>query len=218
MRPSWQRVVAAALCAAALAACRGAPGPGAAPGSQPSAPLQPFRLLIASIDAQTMGSGAILGAPADLLNPEAVRIATEASRAALEGYLNAQFVTADTRFSAAPVDGLLGPRAAALLDDTARRGLGVVDLPVLGGVTRHAIAHAVVLVEGPAAYAVTLSYEAVLEVTLGDGGSGPVVQRGSMTFVPIGGGYRAEAVDVTLELPQEPTAAPAAPAPGGQGP
>lgn len=214
MRRAVLCTVAVVLGAAALTACTRKPGPAtpAIPSASPE--LVPFTLLIASIDAQPMGNGEILTGVPDVPNPEAVRIATESARAALEAYLNAQFVAAPTRFSVAPLDGLLSPRAAAVLDDSARRGLGVVDLPVRGGVSGPAIAHAVVLVEGPAAYAVTLSYEAHLEVVLDDDTRGPLIQRGTMTFVPIGGGYRAEAVEVTLEAPDtgpRPPAAPPAP-------
>ncbi|MDP8971099.1 MAG: hypothetical protein M3N52_11525, partial [Actinomycetota bacterium] len=201
MRPPLLCTVVVVVGAAALTACTSTPRPVPPGTASGSLKLLPFNLLIASIDAQPMGNSEIVTGVPDLPDPEAVRIATESARAALEAYLNAQFVAAATRFSAAPLDGLLSPRAAAVLDDNARRGLGVLDLPVRGGVTGPAIAHAVVLVEGPAAYAVTLSYEAHLEVVLGDGTRGPLIQRGTMAFVPIGGGYRAEAVDVTLEAP-----------------
>lgn len=172
-----------------------------APPPPPPPPAAPFDLVVADIGIRSMDNAEILGVAETAVDEAVVREAVEAARGVLAAYLDAQFVDAATRFSATPLELLLGEEAAAGLDPDARRGLGDVRLPVGHTATGPASAVADVLVAGATVHAVTFTYQAELTVALADGATAPVVQHGRVVFAEADGQLRVQAADVILDLP-----------------
>lgn len=200
----------AVVCVFALGGCSDARVPEtlSAPAAAATEPLvpapagpAPFALQVDGIDLQPIGNGELLGVSAATPDEAAAFQAVEAARVTLEDYLDNQFVLPATRFGASALDQLLAPQAAALLDDEARRALGVLDLPVTATTAGPATAHAAVRLDGNAVMSVTLTYEARVSAVLGGAAGEALVQRGTVVLVPTAAGWRAIAADVTLEGP-----------------
>lgn len=212
--PHRVAVVAVVLCTVALAGCTdtdGDPSEDATDGpssvstaendsAAPDAPAS-FGVRVEHIQIEPMDNARILGAAGTSVDNEAVKRGVAGAREALAAFLNAQFVDEDTRFSAAPVDRLLSASARAAISAEHRAGLGDTAVSVDATKPGSATATAHVLVHGNSVHAVSLAYTALLEVTGADGGDGQAKHTGTMTFLPTAEGWRAEAADVTLELP-----------------
>lgn len=178
--------------------------PGGTGGSEEQAEGRPFNLDIHRIRLVNADNAEIRGAGATPADHEAAKRAVEAARKRLETFLNAQFVDEETRFSSKPLDPLLTPRARETLTDADRAGLGAIDTPVARTFTGSASAVAQVVLEGSKTHLVHLWYATTLRAELEDGTKTPVDQRGSVTFVPTGQGWRGQAVEVDLTLPEAP--------------
>lgn len=166
----------------------------------------PFTLDVHRIRMVGASNAEILGTDASPPEPAAAEQAVEATRKTLENFLNAQFVDEATRFSEEPLQALLGPRARGSLTDADRAGLGVVDLPIEKTFTGPTSTVAQVVLEGSDVRLVHLFYVTKLSVEFADGARSPVDMRGSMTFMPTEEGWRAEAVEVDLDMPDAPSA------------
>lgn len=208
-----RRVVVAALCAAALGACTGAEQPEPpersqavestpSPSPTPPPPAEPFDLVVHDITLVGLSNAEIRGTPGPPTDHGAAERAVAGARDALAAFLDAQFVAQDTRFSAAPIDRLLSPRALGVLSEQDRAGLGQVALPVARTVTGPASTRAHVLVHGAEVDAVTLTYDAALTVVLSGDRAAPATLSGAMTFVPTPEGWRVDAVEATSDLPE----------------
>lgn len=208
----WRMVSVVALCVAAAVACTGEAaepvgGTGSAPGvtrqavPTPAAPAS-FSLTVQDIVVDGMDNAAILGAAGAPPSNEAAVRAVAGARDALAAFLDAQLVADGTRFTAGPIDGLLSTRARAAVTDQDRAGLGQTAVDAVRTVAGPASARAHVLLVGEQVDAVTLTYEALLTLVLGDDTELPARQSGAMTFVPTPEGWRADAVEVTTDLPQ----------------
>lgn len=151
---------------------------------------------------QSIANDEIVGVFDSPADPVAATQAVEAARVTLEDYLDRTFVDEATRFSDRGVADLLTPGTAALMTDESRAALGLLDLaPVAFTATGPASAQATVSIDGVAVLSVALTYEAALSVAYADGTAGPLVQRGTVVFVSTDVGWRASAVDVTLDRP-----------------
>lgn len=208
--------VIAVLCLATVTACTATAREGApdrhqttptegatSPPSQTPGPARPFDLEVTRVTIVGMDNAAILGGSGAPTNDAVAKDVVAAARDVLAAYLDAQFVAEDTRFSAGPIDGLLSGRAREALTEEDRAGLGQAAVPVDRTITGPASAVAQVLMDGAQAHAVTLSHNALLTVVLEDGTSSPVKQSGTMTFLPFEEGWRADAVEVTTDLPED---------------
>lgn len=219
MRVRRRLGLAAAVCLAAvlLLACTSddesgdgdAPGdPGDPGGAEEESAAQgegaPFNVDIHRIRLVGAGNAEIRGTDSTPTDHDAAQQAVEAARKRLEIFLNAQFVDEETRFSEQPLGPLLTPRAEESLTDADRAGLGVIATPVARTFTGSASAVAQVVLEGSNTHLVHLWYATTLRAELEDGTTTPVDQRGSLTFLPTDEGWRAEAVEVDLKLPEAP--------------
>lgn len=203
-------VAVVALCAAGFGACtqsdpleqadRRPSAP--TPAEEDPAPPAGFALTVAEITVVGMDNAAIVGAAGATPSDEAAVGAVTGTREVLAAFLDAQLLAEATRFSAGPIEGLLSPAARAALTDADRAGLGQVTLPVARSVPGPASAQAQVLLLGDQVDAVTLTYEVAFTLVLDDDAHVPARQAGSMTFVPTDEGWRADAVEVTTDLPQ----------------
>lgn len=205
------RVVGFCLVAALAAGCTsdgGGPGnrptPGDPSGTDASTQGQPFDLDIHRIRLVNADNAEIVGGRPTPVDHGAAERAVEACRAKLEAFLNAQFVDEGTWFSEAPLAQLLTPRAQASLTAADRAGLGVIAPDVARTFTGPTSAVAQVVIEGSKTHLVHLWYATKLTVELADGTTSAVDQRGSVTFSLTGDGWRAQAVDVDLTLPDVP--------------
>jgi hypothetical protein len=145
----------------------------------------------------------ILSVPPRPVDETRAKQAVEGATKVLAGFLNTQFVDTRYRFSGKALDRLLTPAVAELLDDKSRRGLGVLALDVEGTVTGDAaVRKAVVVMDTDRPLTVTLDFVAQITATLTDGTETPVVQRGQVVFVPTEDGWRARALDVSIEAPE----------------
>lgn len=165
---------------------------------------KPFNLDIHRIRLVGADNAEIRGAGSTPADHEAAKRAVEAARKRLETFLNAQFVDEKTRFSDQPLGPLLTPRAKDSLTNADRAGLGAIDTPVARTFTGSASAVAQVVLEGSHTHLVHLWYATTLRAELQDGTMTPVDQRGSVTFLPTDEGWRGEAVEVDLTLPEAP--------------
>lgn len=183
----------------------GAADPGAAESQGEG---RPFNLDVHRIRLVNADNAEIRGTEATPADHAAAEQAVEAARKKLETFLNAQFVEEETRFSDQPLGPLLTPRAEASLTAADRAGLGAVDTPVARTFTGSASAVAQVVLEGSNTHLVHLWYATTLRAELEDGTRTPVDQRGSVTFLPTDEGWRGEAVEVDLTLPEAPEPTP----------
>lgn len=200
-------VVAVLLCAATVSACTSADDDTARPGQPPSdsqvevaGPAQPFSLRVENIRLVGMDNAGLLGRAGTPVDNDAAETAVRGARDRLRAFLNAQLVDENSRFSAEPIDRLLTGAARALISADDRAALGELDLSVERTITGPAAASATALMHGGAPHAVTLAYTALLTVVADDESSSSMKQTGTITFVPTDDGWRAEAVDVSLEM------------------
>jgi hypothetical protein len=220
MRPH----LALALCCALLvAACSGGEPaaqpttepprtfePAPEPEPEPDPEATPFAVELLGVKPLTSSNAAMVGKSTVPANSEVADRAAADVTKVLQRYLDAQFRDPASRLSAGPVEELLAPAALAGLDDAGRRALGDVDLPVTWTVTGPAKARARVLFAGDRVISVAVQYDAKVWTAEEEGKDAPltmVSQRGQLLFVWTDEGWRAEAVDLLLDAPQEQVAA-----------
>lgn len=183
-----------------------APNPSEAAPSSPSPAAtprpEPFEVKVVKARSESIQSSTLFGRKASD-NPAAVADAADAAAAALERYLTAQFVNADSRFTTEAVRALLTQEAFRGLRDAERTALGVASLEVAGASKGRATARATVLHDGEAAHAVTLQYRATIRFVAADMPQ-PLIQEGTMVFAKGPDGWRADMADVRLSLPNAP--------------
>lgn len=182
---------------------RGAGDAGDAPAESPTPtepPPQPLRVQVTDIHILDMDNASILGTGPTRVDNQAVLEATRGAADALEAYLNAQFIDPDSRFSAAPVTGLLTGPAQAALTDADRAGLGEANVWAERTSGEPVAAQATVLAHGATVHQVRLGYEARVRVRApGQARGRTLVQHGDIVFVPREHGWFAQAADVTLD-------------------
>jgi hypothetical protein len=132
-------------------------------GPEPAPPQAvisvPFDVTIEISDAATMDNDGLFGQ--DVVIPEGVAAAASLQvEQTLQAYLNAEFVTPETRFSDQPLADLLSRRglAAAPTDDL--DGLGVLGVSVQQVRAEPVVVAARVLTSGSDAAAVVVRYDA----------------------------------------------------------
>lgn len=172
----------------------------------PPAPPVPFSLVVDHIEIRPLSNAGIVGHAVPPIDEQAVVGAVEGARAALQRYLDAQFVHEAARFTAAPLEALLTPGAAALLTEDGRAALGQLAAPPASADGGAAVAGAQVLVDAATVRWVALTYEApmTLRATVRAEPAEPAVQRGTLVFVAADDGWRAQAADVTLDRSETP--------------
>lgn len=170
-----------------------------APGRPQTAPSVPFDVLVDVADVASMDNDVLFGRETAVPR-DAVDRATRQVGEVVQRYLDAEFVTAQTRFSDRPLAGLLSRRAVDALTDDSLAGLGALGISVQQVEAEPVTASAQVLTSGSDVVIVTVRYEARAMVVSADGDNAPMVQRATMAFVPEDGGWRAEAVDAVLDL------------------
>lgn len=220
MRPHLLLAAAVAVCA--LAACSGADPvveptdeptveATATPDEPPTEPAvagDPVTVAVGYVDVQLLDNAVLRGQdqrePADGVVEDAV----EQARAAVERYLTTQFVEPGTRYGDAGHTALLVEGAADDLDEEERRGLGELDLAVTASPVGPFDAQAVVLTDGDDLLSVTMVYDVSFTLDDGTGEEGQLRQHGHLLFPadqPDAESWRAELLELTLELPEEPT-------------
>lgn len=199
-----KRAIAAWLLAVlATAGCQYANEPEPTPPPPDPAHPAPFALAIEHIELAPMANDGMHTGNEAAVPRDAAEKAVEATRVALERYLDAQFVDAATRFGEAGARALLRPGLFDTLTPEQRHALGHLGLPVSGVVTGPATGKATVLFDGGAAYAVSVDYEARLTIHYRDTDLGqPVVQRGTVLFAAPSWGV--ESFTLTLDVPPPP--------------
>ncbi len=128
--------------------------------------------------------------------------AADGARAALERYLNAQFVIPESRFGDLAIAALLTPEAAGSATVEQLAALGQIPLRTERSTVLPVSAQALVMIDGAEVISVALRYDASVEVRLDDGAEHVLNQRGEMIMVPHADGWRASAVDVHLDAPE----------------
>jgi hypothetical protein len=205
----WVVVPAVVLIAAgALALIVGRQAPATSPSTpagpelvpQQAAASVPFAVSMEVTEVASMDNDGLFG-HGTVIPEDAVDTAVREVEQVLRTYLDAQFVTAETRFSDHPMADLLSRHALAAVPTDDLDGLGVLGVPV-----RHVRAEPVavtarVLTSRSDAAVVVVRYEARAEVTTEHGGTAPLQQRATMVFVPESGRWRARAVTAALDLP-----------------
>ena len=183
-----------------------APTPSESPTDPPSADPAPrrigqpekFRVRLLSRRGEVLDASNMYGRPQDRRSRN-VSLSSRRAAAALQRYLNIQFVGPKTRQTAQGYRQLLSGQARRRLRPRDRRALGLGGPETLGGTTIAANARAVVVYEGSRAYAVTLQYTARMNVVLADDRRQRLTQSGTMVLVPTSKGrWRADMVDVRL--------------------
>ena len=187
--------------------------PSAAPSPTPSAEPaieqpRPFRVTLRKVRGVAADNALLFGRRPDE-RPKVAKQAAKAAANALQRYLNAAFVSPKTRFTPAPLRTLLTPVAFDELGKTDRRALGVGAPKIDGGKTGKAVARALVVYRHAKPVAVTLRYRAGLRAAFGQR-TQPLTQRGTMVFVRVAKGWRADMVEVRLRLPKPSTGGPSA--------
>lgn len=159
----------------------------------------PFSIDLADVQVLDDDNFAMLSVAPAGVDEGAAQAAAEAAAERLGAYLDAQFTDPDTWFTAAGFDGLLTPRAQALLEDDARRALGDLDLDVRTVETGAVTVEPMVALSEAAVRNVTLTFSASFAATLADDSRVDMRQRGHAVFVQGEGGWQADTVDITLE-------------------
>ena len=175
------------------------PTPTPTPWPKPTpAPPRPIEVSVERLDTELLDNAALRGGQARPFEAPAVLAAAEGVRVALERYLNAQFVNPRTRFGPEPVEALVAGGPAAALPADQRRALGVLDVDVDNVRARPVAADVLVLVDGSDVLTAAASYTA--EVTIeGPSGRNLLTQEATLVFASTPDGWRAEAVDVSLQ-------------------
>jgi hypothetical protein len=210
----WTSVLLLAVLALGLSACGlrgGAPEPPVvAPPTTPEptpepepvpVTAEPVAVGVVEITYEALSNSVLIGRDPAPPDDAVLGAAVEGARAALERYLNTQFVDPATRFQAVGIQALLTPSALALLQTQPQYGLAQLDLALAALTTAPVSASATVLMDEAAVLSVLLRYDAVFHATLADGAAGPLQQQGALLFVPAEDGWRAEAVELALTLP-----------------
>lgn len=171
------------------------------PGRPQTAPSVPFDVVVDVADVASMDNDVLFGRETASPPRDAVDRATRQVGEVVRRYLDAEFVTAETRFSDRPLAGLVSRRALdALTDDDVLAGLGVLEVAAEQVEAEPVTARARVLTSGSDVVVMTVRYEARATVMLTDGDTAPLHQRATMVFASEDGGWRAEAVDAVLDL------------------
>jgi hypothetical protein len=172
------------------------PGPG-----RPQTTLSvPFDVVVDVADVASMDNDVLFGRETASPPRDAVDRATRQVGEVVRRYLDAEFVTAETRFSDRPLAGLLSRRALDALTDDALAGLGVLEVAVEQVEAEPVTASARVLTSGSDVAVMTVRYEARATVMSTDGDTAPLHQSATIVFALEDGGWRAEAVDAVLDL------------------
>lgn len=162
------RAVVLLLLIVLVSACRaggGEPQPSTPPPPDPANP-EPVTLAIERTELASMDNAEILVGTVPSPDEATAKAAVEATRGALERYLNAQFVDPDTRFTPEPARALLQPGIFDMLPAEQKAALGAGHLTVEGVLPRRALGTATVLFESGRAYAVTIDYTLEIDVFL----------------------------------------------------
>ncbi len=156
-------------------------------------PAAPVEVVVAHIQLTPTSHGEIVGLPEPQMDTAVAEAMVERGRQRLQAFLDAQFVAADTRFSAEGVAALVDP---ALLTPADLAGLGVLapDVEVLGTRTGTAHARAEILLDGAVVHSVALTYSATTELVLADA-EGTVVHEGRVAFVELDGTLETAALE-----------------------
>ena len=172
------------------------------PADAPPVPpaSEPFGVTVEVTSASAMDHDALLGGAPGAPPAAAVADASDEVAEMLRAYLDAQFVTPQTRFGDAVLPALLTPEALAALDEDDLGGLGVLDVDAVAVRAEPLTARARVLTDGGEAALVALRYDARAQVLTGDGDDLPLHQRATMVLLPADGGWRVAAVDARLRL------------------
>lgn len=221
------RVVVPLLLLLLVSACRGAPEPTPTtpPPPDPADP-EPLSLVIEPVQLAPMGNGEILTGTASAVDEATAEQAVEATRAALERFLNAQFVDEGTRFGEAAARALLQPGVFDALPPEQRAAMGVQYQPVTGVLPQSATGTASVLFEQGRAYAVSIDYRVEVDLyfdTPDEGASEsegsaspgeqasprsqPLVHRGTVLFTAPG--WTVESFEFHIDSPDVPVPPPA---------
>jgi hypothetical protein len=192
-------VVIAGIAAFVLFNSRGMSPLSRAPGRPETAPSVPFDVEVDVADVASMDNDVLFGRETAVPR-DAVDRATRQVGEVVRRYLDAEFVTAETRFSDRPLAGLLSRRALHALTDDALAGLGVLEVAMEQVEAEPVTARARVLTSGSDVVTMTVRYEARATVTSTDGDTAPLRQRATMVFAHEDDGWRAVAVDAVLDL------------------
>lgn len=167
----------------------------------PVTPPGGFDVIVRVADVTPMDDEGVFGRRPVVADDRTVDTAARDIARAIRDYLDAVFVTADTRFSDAPVVSLLGPRARRAVGDADLRGLGVVDADVRAVSPQPVRASAHLVTDGGTVVFAAVRYDASAELVMVDGGSGTLHQRARMVFVHGDEGWRAEVAEAELDVP-----------------
>jgi hypothetical protein len=192
-------VVIAGIAAFVLFNSRGMSPLSPAPGRPETAPSVPFDVEVDVADVASMDNDVLFGRETAVPR-DAVDRATRQVGEVVRRYLDAEFVTAETRFSDRPLAGLLSRRALHALTDDALAGLGVLEVAMEQVEAEPVTARARVLTSGSDVVTMTVRYAARATVTSTDGDTAPLRQRATMVFAHEDDGWRAVAVDAVLDL------------------
>ncbi len=180
------------------------PTPSPTPTPLAAEPAPPFELAADPVHVLDTDNAPILSTEPRGVDETAAEQAAQDATAVLEAFLNAQYTDPATWFSEAPLAALLTDGAQQALGDEERRGLGVLDLDVQRVEPGPASVDPMVTMHGSTPRHVTLTFHAALVGVLTSGAEIAITQAGHAVFVPDGHGWRAQAVDVTLEREEEP--------------
>ncbi len=178
----------------------GAPSPTPTPTPWPKptpAPPEPISVSVEQLDTELLDNAALRGGTARPFESQAVLEAAEGVRAAVERYLNAQFVNPSTRFGPAPAEALVAGGPAAALSAEERAALGVLDLEVDNVRAQPVAARVLVLVDGADVLTAAATYTARIAVDTPDGRD-LLTQTATLVFSHTEDGWRADAVDAEL--------------------
>ncbi len=211
---SLAAVVAACALAFGLVGCSGdepeaVESPTAVETSEPEEPTPelppagPVEIAVDDVETQLLDSAVLKGEPQREPSAGVVDGAVGKATAALEAYLNAQFIDPDTRFSSDGLSVLLEESVVEGLSPEQRQGLGELDVEMDLEPAGPVATQAVVLTDGDELLSVTLAFDAPFTRRDGDGGT--VRQSGQLLFnaTQEGEPWRASMADLTVELPEE---------------
>jgi hypothetical protein len=171
-------------------------------GTLPSpASAATFDVTVRVTDVAPMDDDGVFGRQPPVADDGVVDAAAGDIAAVVAGYLDATFVSPETRFSDHPLPALLSSRALAFSRGADRAGLGVVDVAVRGVDPQPVRLTARMVTSGGEVVLAAVRYDARARLVTADGASGLLHQRARMVFVPDDGGWRADVVEADLTLP-----------------
>lgn len=201
-RPWWllapALLVVLALAAAALLVSDGRVRP---PASAPPVSTRTFDVTVRVADVTTMDNDGVFGRQPPVADDAVVDAAAHDIGGVVAGYLDAVFVTPQTRFTDQPLAALLSGRALEASRAADRAGLGVVDVAVREVEPEPVRLTARMVTSGGDVVLVAVRYDARAQLVTTDGVSGPLHQRARIVFVPGEDGWRADVVEADLTLP-----------------